>query len=134
MLELDLQAVLKTVCPQVVMGVAPSGTKTPYITWQHIGGDPLIFLDNAQADKRNALIQINAYHSTGLAALQLLQVVQAALAGIYSEVRRPSAVGAHSGPRRRRRGAGLLANSIDYRDAITAPAPDTGLGRFFCAR
>lgn len=79
MLELDLQAVLKTVCPQVVMGVAPSGTKTPYITWQHIGGDPLIFLDNSQADKRNALIQINAYHSTGLAALQLLQVVQAAL-------------------------------------------------------
>lgn len=52
MLEIDLQAVLKTVCLQVVMGVAPSGTKTPYITWQHIGGDPLVFLDNTQADKR----------------------------------------------------------------------------------
>lgn len=79
MLEIDLQAVLQTVCPQVFMRVAPSGTKGRYITWQHIGGDPIIFLDNSQGDKRNAQIQINAYDSTGLDALRLLQAAQAAV-------------------------------------------------------
>lgn len=79
MLEIDLQAVLKTVCPQVFMRVAPSGTKGRYITWQHLGGDPIIFLDNSQGDKRNAQIQVNAYDGTGLDALRLLQAAQAAM-------------------------------------------------------
>lgn len=78
-LETDLMAVLTVLCPRVHIGSAPHNTKTPYVTWQHIGGDPLDFLDNTTADKRNAQIQINVWHATPLQAFNLIQSIEARL-------------------------------------------------------
>lgn len=78
-LESDLMAVLLAVCPRVVVGTAPYGTTMPYVTWQHIGGDPLEWLDNTVADKRNVQIQINTWDSTPLKAFALMQTIEAAL-------------------------------------------------------
>lgn len=78
-LESDLMTVLKTCCPRVHVGTAPYGVAMPYVTWQHIGGDVLDWLDNTVADKRNAQIQINSWAERPLAAFELLQSIEAAL-------------------------------------------------------
>lgn len=78
-LETDLMSILLTVCPRVHVGTAPYGTQMPYVTWQHIGGDPLDFLDNTVADKRNAQIQVNTWAGTPLQAFSLIQAIEAAL-------------------------------------------------------
>lgn len=78
-LETDLMAVLLTVCPRVYGGTAPFGTQAPYITWQHIGGNPIDFLDNTAADKRNAQIQVNAWARSAMESFALMQSAEAAL-------------------------------------------------------
>lgn len=78
-LESVLMARLLTACPRVHIGTAPFDTKLPYVTWQHIGGDPLEWLDNTVADKRNAQIQINTWAATPLQAFQLIQAIEATL-------------------------------------------------------
>lgn len=66
-------------CPRVFVGVAPYGTAMPYVTWQHIGGDPLDYLDNTAAATRNAQIQVNTWAATPLQAFTLMQQIEAAL-------------------------------------------------------
>ena len=66
-------------CPRVFVGAAPFGTAMPYITWQHIGGDPLTYLDNTAATTRNAQIQINTWAATPLQAFTLMQQIEQAL-------------------------------------------------------
>lgn len=78
-LETTLVAALKFRCPRVSPMVAPLDTPMPYLTWQHIGGRPLGYMDNTAADKRHALVQINVYAATAAAALQLLQDLAADL-------------------------------------------------------
>lgn len=79
MLENDLIAELEVLCPRVHIGTAPNGTEQPYVTWQHIGGDPLRYRDNEPAAQRNALIQVNTWAATSLEALQLLLAIEEAL-------------------------------------------------------
>ena len=89
-LETDLMTTLRSVCPRVSIGTAPYGTEAPYVTWQHIGGDPLEWLDNTVADKRNAQIQINTWADTPLQAFVLMQAIEAALrAAMPSLIARP---------------------------------------------
>ena len=78
-LEADLIAELKALCPRVFVGTAPYGTATPYITWQHIGGQPLRYVDNAPADKRWPEIQINTWTDTPMQAFALSQQIEARL-------------------------------------------------------
>ncbi|UBB16135.1 tail completion protein gp17 [Comamonas odontotermitis] len=78
-LESDLLAVIGAHCPRVFVGTAPYNTKTPYVTWQHIGGDPLRYLDSEAADKRNAQIQINTWDATALDALALILRLEEAI-------------------------------------------------------
>ena len=78
-IETDMIAVIATKCPRVVFGMAPFGTAKPYVTLQHIGGDPLDFLDNTVADKRNAQIQVNTWADTPMQAFALIQSVEVAL-------------------------------------------------------
>ncbi len=78
-LETDLTAVLLTVCPEAHPHPAPLGTPAPYITWQHIGGDPLRFLDKSRPSRRNAEIQVNTWHTTPMAAMLLAQAADEAL-------------------------------------------------------
>lgn len=89
-LETDLIGVLMAQCPRVFVSAAPYGTPMPYVTWQHIGGDVLDFLDNTAADKRNAQIQINTWAATPMQAFALLQAIEAALrAALDKFVARP---------------------------------------------
>ena len=79
MMEADLQALLLTKCPRVFPDVAPSGTAKPFCTWQALGGESLGYLDNTAADKRSTLMQINAWATTRLQALQIIRDIETAL-------------------------------------------------------
>lgn len=75
-LESDLIVELKALCPRVHIGTAPYGTATPYVTWQHIGGDPLRYTDNTPTDKRWPEIQINTWTDTPMQAFTLIQQIE----------------------------------------------------------
>lgn len=78
-IESDLVTVLKTVTAQVFPDVAPVGTVPPYITWQQVGGTPLVYVDKNRMDKRWPHIQINTWAATRAEALTLSLAVEAAL-------------------------------------------------------
>ena len=88
-MEADLNTLLKTKCPRVFPDVAPSGTALPYVTWQGIGGESLSFLDNTAGDKRHTLMQVNAWSSTRLQALQLIREIEDAMRASGAFVCRP---------------------------------------------
>lgn len=75
-LETDLMAALLAECPRVHVSTAPYGTAMPYVTWQHIGGDSLRYVDNTPMDKRKPLIQINTWASSPQAAFALIQKIE----------------------------------------------------------
>lgn len=78
-LENDLIAALKSKCPRVFIGTAPYNTAQPYVTWQHIGGNPQRYVNNEAADTRNALIQVNVWHDTSMQAHSLMLQIEEAL-------------------------------------------------------
>ena len=78
-LETDLIPLLQAICPRTFPDLAPSGAATPYLTYQHIGGESLRYADNTAMDKRYPLIQINAWSKTRLEALTLIRQVEDAL-------------------------------------------------------
>lgn len=96
-LEDDLIAALETHCPRVYVGTAPFETQQPYVTWQHIGGDPLRYVDNSPANKRNALIQVNTWCATPNEAHALILTIQEALCSAASLQAKPhgEAIGAY---------------------------------------
>lgn len=75
-LENDLMAELQAECPRVFVGTAPYGTAQPYVTWQHIGGKSLRYVDNTAADKRKPLIQLNTWAATPLQAMELIRRIE----------------------------------------------------------
>ena len=75
-LENDLRVELLACCPRVYASSAPAGTKTPYVTWQHAGGDSLRWQDNTAATKRLPLIQVNAWDTTPQSAFALIQQIE----------------------------------------------------------
>lgn len=78
-LEADMVAVLCTCCPRVSVGTAPVDTKIPYVTWQHVGGQSVRYLDNSPASIRSPDIQINAWAATPMQAFALIQQIESAL-------------------------------------------------------
>ncbi|MBF9263934.1 tail completion protein gp17 [Paracidovorax cattleyae] len=78
-LEEDLFAVLLTQCPRVFPVTAPYDTPTPYVVWQHVGGEPIRFLDKTAPSTRQADIQITAWASTPKGALDVLRGIEDAL-------------------------------------------------------
>lgn len=78
-MEANLVSVLKTVCQRVFPDVAPYDTPTPYITFQHIGGTPWRYVDNAAADKRHTMLQVNTWAATRAEALTLCRQIEEAL-------------------------------------------------------
>lgn len=90
-LESDLFTTLQAVCPRVFPDVAPTGESRPYITWQQVGGDVIKPLGQDVPDKRNALVQINCWADTRLAANALALQVEAALITAVQFVARPQA-------------------------------------------
>lgn len=72
-MESDLVTLLKTACPRVFPDVAPAGTARPYLTWQGIGGQTARYTENTAANKRNTMVQIDAWSATRAEALTLIR-------------------------------------------------------------
>jgi hypothetical protein len=81
-MESDLTVLLKTVSPRVFPDVAPSGTAVPYVTYQHIGGTSLQYIDGTAADKRHTVLQINVWSASRLEALALIRQVEATICNL----------------------------------------------------
>lgn len=77
--EGQLDSLLKTVCLRTFPDVAPIGTVAPYLTWQQLGGANLRYLDNSAPDKRNVLLQVNAWSKTRTEATALIRQIEDAL-------------------------------------------------------
>lgn len=80
-LETSLFTVLSTTLgsSQVYPDAAPAGTLPPYITYQQIGGEATTFVDNLVPSKENALMQIEVWATTRLAAKAMSLAVESAL-------------------------------------------------------
>ena len=74
--ETALVTLLQQVCPRVYPDVAPATAQLPYITWQHIGGTPLRFLDGASGSLRNSHIQINTWAATRDQSMTLSRAIE----------------------------------------------------------
>lgn len=81
-MESDLTTRLKTVSANVFPDFAPGGTVAPWITYQHIGGQPMQYVDGAAADKRHTMLQINVWAASRLQALSLARQVEAAICNL----------------------------------------------------
>lgn len=88
-MEANLVAVLKTLCPRVFPDVAEYSTPTPYITFQHIGGVPLRYVDNAATGLRHTMVQINTWAATRAEALSLSRSIEEALCAATAFTARP---------------------------------------------
>lgn len=62
--------------PRVFSPTAVYGTPLPYVTWQHVGGRALRYVDNTAPDQRNAFIQVNAWADSKKAAFDLLRDIE----------------------------------------------------------
>jgi hypothetical protein len=78
-MEPTLVTLLRTLCPAVHADFAPPATAAPYITYQHIGGTPLRFIDGAATSLRHTMLQVNVWHSTRAGALALARQVEDAI-------------------------------------------------------
>lgn len=88
-LETDLVAVLQAVCPRVYPGEPPVNAQRPFIAWEHLGGDPLRYVDGTAATQRMALLQIDVWATTKTEAWSLSLAAEAALTGSSSFTARP---------------------------------------------
>lgn len=88
-MEADLVALLQPVCPRIYPDVAPAGVAKPYMTWQALGGEVLSFLDNTVGDKRNTLLQVNAWALTRKEATTLIRQAEDAIRTSAAFVARP---------------------------------------------
>lgn len=89
-LETDFVAVLQTQCPRVFPAEAPVNTTRPFVTWEHIGGDPLRYMDNTAAAQRLALLQVNSYASTKAETIALAKAIEDALCASSTVTARPN--------------------------------------------
>lgn len=78
-IEQALYAVLSPLCPRVFPDVAAFDTARPYVTWQQIGGQALMYTEGAMAANQNAFVQINVWADTRAAANTLARQIEAAL-------------------------------------------------------
>ena len=69
---------------RVFPDVAPEGAALPRIVYQQVGGQSVSYLDNALADKENGRIQVSCWANTRLAAIELSQLAEAAVASLLT--------------------------------------------------
>ncbi len=90
-MESDLVTVLQALCPRVYPDVAPQGAAVPYVTYQHIGGTPLRFVDGQPASLRHTMVQVNTWAATRAEALSLTRAIEEALCAATAFTARPDA-------------------------------------------
>ena len=78
-LEADLVTTLQAQCPRVFPSHAPLDTLRPFVTWDHLGGDALRYMDGTAASKRLASLQINVWADTKAAGVALMLAIEDAL-------------------------------------------------------
>lgn len=88
-LETDLMATLSSLCSRIFVGSAPESTDKPYVTWQHVGGTSLRYLDGQAAEKRMPEVQINTWANTPMQAFSLIQQIEAALCSAPEFIAKP---------------------------------------------
>lgn len=81
-LEDELIRRIKLRCVRVYSPTATFNTPRPYVTWQHIGGQAVRYLDNTAPDKRNAFIQVNTWDTSKKAAFDLLRAIEEELCAV----------------------------------------------------
>jgi hypothetical protein len=79
-LETSLTTLLKLECSRVFPDFAPVNTTRPYVTYQHIGGSALRYMDGSAADKRHCIVQVNVWSSKKSEALTLARAIEERLA------------------------------------------------------
>jgi hypothetical protein len=75
-MEQALEALLQVRCPRVYQVIAPPRSVRPYVTWQPIGGKTLRAVENTPLDKRNTLMQINAWADKSSDARDLIRQIE----------------------------------------------------------
>jgi hypothetical protein len=88
-LETVLVALARTVCPRVSPDAAVSSADVPYITYVHVGGQALRYVDNTASDKRHAVMQLTVWHTTRAACLDLIRQLEEVLCGTTAFVAEP---------------------------------------------
>lgn len=78
-LETDVVAVLQAQCPRVYPSQAPLNTQRPFLTYDHLGGDALRYMDGTAADKRMAQLQITVWAADKPGAVSLMLAVEEAM-------------------------------------------------------
>lgn len=78
-METALTALLRAICPRAYPDFAPPLTAPPFVTYQHIGGTPLRYIDTSATDLRNTLVQINVWSSTRAASLAMVRQIEEAI-------------------------------------------------------
>lgn len=79
-LESDLKTRLRALCSNRAwpdFRPPTTGTTTPYITWQVIGGKTIAFLEGGVPSKRNARVQVNVWAADRETANNLIRSVEA---------------------------------------------------------
>jgi hypothetical protein len=77
--ETDLLALLQVQCPRAFADFAPQGTACPLVTFSHLGGRVMDYLDNTVSDKRHTFFTINAWANTRRESIELIRAIEAAL-------------------------------------------------------
>ena len=90
-LESDLVTTLLAVCPRVHPSSAPLDSPRPFVTWDHLGGDPLRYMEGTAASKRMAQIQVNVWADTKAQAVSLMLAAEYALCGAVAFTASPVA-------------------------------------------
>ena len=77
-MEAALVTLLKTLCPRVHPDAAPK-LSVAWITYQHIGGNPLRYVDGAAASIRHSMVQIDAWATSKAVAVAMIRQIEDAL-------------------------------------------------------
>jgi hypothetical protein len=78
-LESDVLAVLQAQCPRVYPSQAPLNTVRPFLTYDHLGGDALRYMDGTAANKRMAQLQVTVWAADKPTAITLMLAVEEAM-------------------------------------------------------
>lgn len=78
-LKAALVQVLKSQCAAVYPNEAPANPPAQYVVWLTIGGRSMDYVDGSAPAQRNALVQVEAWASTRLAADALIANIDTAL-------------------------------------------------------
>lgn len=77
--ESDLDTLLKAICPRSYAVRVKSVPAKPYLIWQQLGGDSIMFTDHTPADKRSVLMQVTAWGESYLSVIGLIRQVEDAM-------------------------------------------------------